>query len=57
MMPRPNKLNVPYTTYNLVIPIKMKDQLSKIAHDRSVIENQQISIADIIRESVNERFS
>ncbi|BAQ86414.1 hypothetical protein [uncultured Mediterranean phage uvMED] len=56
-MPRPNKLNVPYTTYNLVIPIKMKEQLSKIAHDRSVIENQQISIADIIRESVNERLS
>jgi len=52
-MPRPHKLKVPYTTFNVVLPIATKEKLSKLAHDRSVKEGVQISISDIIRESIN----
>ena len=52
-MPRPNKLQVPYTTFNIVLPIETKDKLSKIAHDRTKKEGIQISISDIIRDSIN----
>ncbi len=52
-MPRPHKLKVPYTTFNIVLPIATKEKLSKLAHDRSVKEGVQISISDVIRESIN----
>lgn len=35
MMPRPYKIKEPYTTLNIVIPIAMKEELSKEAHSLS----------------------
>ena len=55
-MPRPNKLKVPYTTFNIVLPIKTKEILSKLAHQRSREQGIQVSISDIIRESINAKI-
>lgn len=52
-MPRPYKLRVPYTTFNIVLPIKTKEELSKLAHERSKKLGIQVSISDLIRERID----
>ena len=51
-MPRPNKLRVETVTYNLTLPVSMKNNLSKSAHDKSKKLGKEISIADLIREKL-----
>ena len=51
-MPRPHKLKVPYTTLNIVLPISMKQQLSKEAHELSKKFGKEISMGDIIRNRI-----
>ena len=51
-MPRPYKIKEPYTTLNIVIPIAMKEQLSKAAHSLSKKYGKVVSMGDIIRECI-----
>lgn len=51
-MPRPNKILEPTKTYNFNLKTDHFDRLSKIAHNESAIHNQQVSVADLIRESI-----
>jgi hypothetical protein len=51
-MPRPYKIKEPYTTLNIVIPIAMKEQLSKDAHSLSKKYGKEVSMGDIIRECI-----
>ena len=51
-MPRPYKLGVPTVTYNLNIPIELKEKLVKQAHVKSRELGVQVSIADLIREKL-----
>ena len=53
-MARPNKIKEPTVTYNLNIPVKMKEQLSAIAFSQSKNLGLSISIADIIRGRIKE---
>jgi len=51
-MPRPHKLKVPYTTLNIVLPITMKEELSKEAHYLSRMHGKEVSLGDIIRDRI-----
>lgn len=51
-MPRPYKIKEPYTTLNIVIPIAMKEELSKEAHSLSKKYGKEISMGDIIRDCI-----
>ena len=50
-MPRPHKLGVPTVTYNLNMPVELKEKLLKQAHIKSRELGIQVSIADLIREN------
>jgi len=54
-MPRPYKLKVPYTTLNIVLPVTMKEHLSKQAHIMSKRLGKEVSMADIIRDTLEKR--
>ena len=54
-MPRPHKLGVPTVTYNLNMPVELKEKLVKQAHIKSCELGIQVSIADIIREKLEWR--
>ncbi len=54
-MPRPHKLKEPYTTLNIVIPITMKEKLSKEAHTLSKKYGKEISMGDIIRDCIKKK--
>lgn len=51
-MPRPNKILEPTKTYNLNLKISQYERLSKIALSESSIHNQQVSVADLMREAI-----
>ena len=54
IMPRSNKLGVPIVTYNLIMPVTMKDNLNKKAHMQSKELGIQVSVADLIREQLKD---
>ena len=56
-MPRPYKLKVPYTTLNIVLPVTMKEHLSKQAHIMSKSLGREVSMAAIIRDTLEKRVS
>ena len=51
-MPRPNKILEPTKVYNLNIKTEHYDKLSYIAHKESNIHGIQVSVADLMRESI-----
>tara|TARA_R100000773_G_C4207872_1_gene108209 strand:- start:413 stop:610 length:198 start_codon:yes stop_codon:yes gene_type:complete len=51
-MPRPNKILKPTKAYNLNIKVEDYDKLSYIAHKESNIHGKQVSVADLMRESI-----
>ena len=55
-MPRPNKLNVPYTSFNFILPTTWKEHLSKEAFIQSKLYNKDISMADLIRDAISEKL-
>lgn len=55
-MPRPNKLNVETTSYNLTLPKAWKEHLSKESFIQSKLHNKEISIADLIRDAISEKL-
>tara|TARA_B100001057_G_scaffold492820_1_gene586019 strand:- start:32 stop:265 length:234 start_codon:yes stop_codon:yes gene_type:complete len=55
-MPRPNKLNVETTSYNLTLPTAWKEHLSKESFIQSKLHNKEISIADLIRDAISEKL-
>jgi hypothetical protein len=52
-MPRPNKILEPTKTYNLLMKEEQYDKLAYIAHQMQKSAYQQVSVADLIRESVD----
>jgi hypothetical protein len=52
-MPRPNKILEPTKTYNLLMKEEQYDKLAYIAHQMQKSSYQQVSVADLIRESVD----
>jgi len=52
-MPRPNKILEPTKTYNLLMKEEQYDKLAHIAHQMQKSAYQQVSVADLIRESVD----
>jgi len=52
-MPRPNKILEPTKTYNLLMKEEQYDKLADIAHQMQKSSYQQVSVADLIRESVD----
>ena len=52
-MGRPNKILEPLKTYNLTMKIEQWDRLAKIAEEESQIHNQQVSVADLMREAID----
>lgn len=52
-MPRPNKILEPTKTYNLLMKEEQYDKLARIAHQMQKSAYQQVSVADLIRESVD----
>jgi len=52
-MPRPNKILEPTKTYNLLMKEEQYDKLAHIAHQMQKSSYQQVSVADLIRESVD----
>ena len=54
-MPRSHKLGVPTVTYNLNMPVELKEKLVKQAHVKSRELGIQVSIADLIREKLEWR--
>lgn len=55
-MPRPNKLKVPTSSYNLTLPTTWKEHLSKESFIQSKLHNKEISIADLIRDAISEKL-
>tara|TARA_R110000868_G_scaffold39463_9_gene137508 strand:+ start:55 stop:237 length:183 start_codon:yes stop_codon:yes gene_type:complete len=53
-MTRPYKIKEPTTTYNLNIQITNFEKLRKISADQSKKKNNQVAIADLIRQAVDE---
>ncbi len=51
-MPRPNKIREPVVTFNLLIPKRHLVSLRRTAHEMSLLLNEQVSVADLIREAV-----
>ena len=51
-MPRPNKILEPTKAYNLNIKVQDYDKLSYIAQKESNIHGIQVSVADLMRESI-----
>ena len=51
-MPRPHKLKVKTTTLNIILPISVKEQISKEAHLKSKQLGKIVSMAEIIRERI-----
>ena len=52
-MPRPNKILEPTKTYNLLMKEEQYDKLAKIATIMQQSAYEQVSVADLIRESVD----
>lgn len=52
-MPRPNKILEPTKTYNLLMKEAQYDKLAYIAHQMQKSAYEQVSVADLIRESVD----
>ena len=52
-MPRPNKILEPTKTYNLLMKEEQYEKLAYIAHQMQKSAYQQVSVADLIRESVD----
>ena len=52
-MPRPNKINQETKTYNLLMRVDQYDRLSKIAHHMQKRSLEQVSVADLIRDSID----
>ena len=52
-MPRPNKILEPNKQYNIMLKVEQYDKLAYIAHQMQKSAYQQVSVADLIRESVD----
>ena len=53
-MPRPNKIKEPTTTYNFNISKRAYKHLQWMAHEQTKFRGEQVSVADIIRDAVDE---
>lgn len=52
-MPRPNKINEETKTYNLMMTVDQYDRLAEIAKDMQKRSLEQVSVADLIRDSID----
>ena len=52
-MPRPNKILEPTKQYNIMLKVEQYDKLAKIATIMQQSAYEQVSVADLIRESVD----
>ena len=52
-MPRPNKILEPTKQYNIMLKVEQYDKLAKIATIMQQSSYEQVSVADLIRESVD----
>lgn len=52
-MPRPNKILEPTKQYNIMLKVEQYDKLAKIATIMQTTSYEQVSVADLIRESVD----
>ena len=52
-MARPNKILEPLKTYNLTMKIEQYERLAKVSREESEIHNQQVSVADLMREAID----
>ena len=53
-MVRPMKIGEKTKTYSLTIPEADYDKLSKFAYQHSVLNREQVSVADLIRGAIKE---
>lgn len=51
-MPRPKKFDEPMMTYNLTLPVSDYDIIRQNAHNRSIVESRQVSVAEVLRSYV-----
>ena len=52
-MPRPNKILEPTKQYNVMLKVSQYEELAKIATFLQQTSLDQVSVADIIRESID----
>lgn len=52
-MPRPNKIDEPSKQYNLLMKQSQYDRLAKVADKLQQKSLEQISVADLIRDSID----
>ena len=52
-MPRPPKINAETKTYNLMMTVDQYNRLSNIAQDMQKRSLEQVSVADLIRDSID----
>ena len=52
-MPRPNKILEPTKQYNIMLKVEQYDKLAKMATIMHQSAYEQVSVADLIRESVD----
>jgi len=52
-MPRPNKILEPTKQYNIMLKVEQYDKLAKMATIMQQSAYEQVSVADLIRESVD----
>lgn len=52
-MPRPNKINQETKTYNLMMTVDQYDRLAEIAKQMQKRSLEQVSVADLIRDSID----
>lgn len=52
-MPRPNKILEPTKQYNVMLKVSQYEELAKIAAFLQQTSLDQVSVADIIRESID----
>ena len=52
-MPRPNKILEPTKQYNIMLKVEQYDKLAKIDTIMQQSAYEQVSVADLIRESVD----
>jgi hypothetical protein len=52
-MPRPNKILEPTKQYNIMLKVEQYDKLAKMATTMQQSAYEQVSVADLIRESVD----
>lgn len=52
-MPRPNKILEPTKQYNIMLKVEQYDKLAEMATIMQKSAYEQVSVADLIRESVD----